>query len=87
MPKHPRGRGRIGGAAVVVILFLISVGAMQAAGQTSVTTYHYDTNRTGWNRTESVLTPANVTSILPPALRWSSYAFAASTSDAALKCR
>jgi len=62
MPKHPRGRGRIGGAAVVVILFLISVGAMQAAGQTSVTTYHYDTNRTGWNRTESVLTPANVTS-------------------------
>jgi hypothetical protein len=33
-----------------------------AAGQTAVTTYHYDNYRTGWNQSESVLTPANVTS-------------------------
>jgi hypothetical protein len=31
-----------------------------AAGQTSVTTYHYDNYRTGWNQNESTLTPANV---------------------------
>jgi len=29
-------------------------------GQASVTTYHYDTYRTGWNQHESVLTPVNV---------------------------
>jgi hypothetical protein len=29
-------------------------------GQASVTTYHNDTYRTGWNQNESVLTPANV---------------------------
>jgi hypothetical protein len=31
-----------------------------AAGQVAVTTYHYDNNRTGWNKHETVLTPANV---------------------------
>jgi hypothetical protein len=36
------------------------VSALLAAGQTAVTTYHYDNNRTGWNQNESVLTPANV---------------------------
>lgn len=44
----------------LVILALISVNAQQALGQTAVTTYHYDNNRTGWNPHESVLTPANV---------------------------
>jgi hypothetical protein len=33
---------------------------MPAAAQTSVTTYHNDNYRTGWNKTESVLTPATV---------------------------
>jgi hypothetical protein len=28
--------------------------------QTSITTHHYDNYRTGWNQTETVLTPANV---------------------------
>jgi len=32
--------------------------ALPAVGQTSVTTYHNDNYRTGWNQTESVLTPA-----------------------------
>jgi hypothetical protein len=33
---------------------------LPAAGQVAVTTYHYDNNRTGWNKHETVLTPANV---------------------------
>ena len=31
-----------------------------ATAQTAVTTYHNDNYRTGWNSTETVLTPANV---------------------------
>lgn len=42
------------------ILLLIGASCAVAAGQISVTTYHYDNNRTGWNRQESILTPANV---------------------------
>lgn len=42
------------------ILLLLCNVAVLAASQTSVTTYHYDNNRTGWNSTESILTPANV---------------------------
>jgi len=34
--------------------------ATLAAGQTAITTYHVDNNRTGWNSHETVLTPANV---------------------------
>jgi hypothetical protein len=45
--------------AVGVITFL-AAGAIVASAQTAVTTYHNDNNRTGWNKTESVLTPANV---------------------------
>ncbi len=51
---------RIGGAGVLAVLVCISVSALLAAGQTAVTTYHYDNNRTGWNQNESVLTPASV---------------------------
>ena len=32
------------------------------AGQESITTYHYDNFRTGWNQKETTLTPANVAS-------------------------
>ena len=42
---------------VIPAVFLIAVSAL---AQTSVTTYHYDTYRTGWNNTETTLTPANV---------------------------
>jgi hypothetical protein len=48
------------GAAAFTVLMFISVSALLAVGQTAVTTYHYDNNRTGWNPSESVLTPANV---------------------------
>lgn len=34
--------------------------ALTAVAQTSVTTYHNDNYRTGWNSTETTLTPANV---------------------------
>jgi hypothetical protein len=33
-----------------------------AASQVAITTYHVDTNRTGWNSQETTLTPANVNS-------------------------
>ncbi|HKH98978.1 MAG TPA: hypothetical protein VJ999_07715 [Candidatus Sulfotelmatobacter sp.] len=39
---------------------LILCGALEAAGQISVSTYHYDNYRTGWNPNETVLTRANV---------------------------
>ena len=60
MPGSRGVRRRIGGTAVLTVLILIGAGALLAAGQTSVTTYHYDNYRTGWNRKETVLTPANV---------------------------
>ena len=39
---------------------LIFFTATLATGQTSITTYHVDNNRTGWNSHETILTPANV---------------------------
>jgi hypothetical protein len=59
MAKHGKGNCRVGSTAVLAVLF-ISVSALLAAGQTTVTTYHYDNYRTGWNQNESALTPANV---------------------------
>lgn len=44
------------GMAVLVCLVLTS----WLSAQTSVTTYHNDNYRTGWNSSETVLTPANV---------------------------
>jgi hypothetical protein len=52
--------GLAGIVSLVVILFLAD--ASTAAAQTAVTTYHYDNYRTGWNSSETVLTPANVNS-------------------------
>jgi hypothetical protein len=42
------------------LAFLIVFSSLLATSQVSVTTYHYDNNRTGWNQQETVLTPANV---------------------------
>jgi hypothetical protein len=61
MPRNRQGSCRIVSAAVFTILLFISLNSKLAAGQTAVTTYHYDNYRTGWNQNESVLTPANVT--------------------------
>jgi hypothetical protein len=63
MPKLRKGNNRTGASTLVAagfIVLLISMTALLAAGQTAVTTYHYDNNRTGWNPNELVLTPANV---------------------------
>jgi hypothetical protein len=62
MSKLRQAMRRIGSVVVpaVAILSLLSVSALLASAQTAVTTYHYDNYRTGWNQSESVLTPANV---------------------------
>jgi len=51
-------RGLAGIACLVSVLFFTN--AVTAYTQTAVTTYHNDNFRTGWNSTETVLTPANV---------------------------
>jgi hypothetical protein len=43
-----------------VLSALLLLFSSLATAQISVTTYHYDNNRTGWNNRETVLTPANV---------------------------
>jgi hypothetical protein len=48
------------GLLFVCIFFLAN--AFTALAQTSVTTYHNDNYRTGWNSSETVLTPATVAS-------------------------
>ncbi len=60
MPNN-RKRNSIGVMPGLAALVFIGASAL-AAGQTAVTTYHYDNYRTGWNQNESVLTPANVKS-------------------------
>ncbi len=52
-------RGATAAHAVAFVAFM-SASALLATAQTAVTTYHYDNNRTGWNKSETVLTPANV---------------------------
>jgi hypothetical protein len=47
---------------VLILSFLLVAHALTAAAQVSVTTYHYDNYRTGWNSRETILTPANVAS-------------------------
>jgi hypothetical protein len=58
MPRDRRSSGHC--ATAFLTAFILFGGAFLAAAQTSVTTYHYDNYRTGWNQKESVLTPANV---------------------------
>lgn len=45
-----------------MVLAGLGLATLGAAGQTAITTYHYDNHRTGWNQSETVLTPANVNS-------------------------
>ena len=47
---------------VLACLTLTMAGSTAALGQVSVTTYHYDNFRTGWNSHETALTPAAVRS-------------------------
>ena len=47
---------------LTLALTLMIFTALSAVAQVSVTTYHYDRKRTGWNPSESVLTPTAVAS-------------------------
>jgi len=46
--------------AMVTLTFTLFLAC--AAAQVAIPTYHYDNYRTGWNQSETVLTPANVNS-------------------------
>jgi len=54
----PRNSRLCSGA--ILFASLISFSGAIAAGQVSVTTYHNDNYRTGWNNQETALTPASV---------------------------
>jgi hypothetical protein len=57
MPLRSRNSfARIKPALLTLALFATTL----ATGQTAITTYHMDNNRTGWNSHETILTPANV---------------------------
>lgn len=51
---------RLVGLVGIASFIFVFVFAYAAAAQTSVITYHNDNYRTGWNSTETVLTPASV---------------------------
>lgn len=51
-------RELVGNASLALVVLLAN--ALTAAAQTAVTTYHNDNYRTGWNNTETTLTPSNV---------------------------
>ena len=55
----PKCHFRLVRTALPVALIFFSAIAL---AQVSITTYHYDNNRTGWNQHETVLTPTNVAS-------------------------
>lgn len=52
---HARGL-----AGFASLAFVILLANTFTAAQTAVTTYHNDNYRTGWNNTETILTPSNV---------------------------
>lgn len=56
MPLHTQYYSRVVLSLSASIVFAASL----ALAQTSITTYHVDNNRTGWNSHETLLTPANV---------------------------
>ncbi len=57
--RNDHARGLAGIPSLVYILILLA-DASTAVAQTAVTTYHNDNFRTGWNASETLLTPANV---------------------------
>jgi len=60
MSGYRKAYCRIGGWTFLAILVFINSTTLLSVGQIAITTYHYDNNRTGWNQSETVLTPANV---------------------------
>ena len=45
-----------------ILTLSLSLTAILAEAQTAITTYHYNPQRTGWNSTETTLTPSSVAS-------------------------
>jgi hypothetical protein len=60
LPLRPRAQGCTLAESVAIALLLFLAGIPSLSAQTAVTTYHNNNYRTGWNSTETVLTPANV---------------------------
>jgi len=63
--SYAQATGLPGVVRLALIFFLASAflaSALTAAAQVAVTTYHYDNYRTGWNSSETLLTPASVAS-------------------------
>jgi hypothetical protein len=56
----PRAHKSDAAGALSALVVLLTVSVPAGAGQTSITTYHYDNYRTGWNQTETVLKPSTV---------------------------
>ena len=52
----------ISAVALVILAIAHSVTAQTTGNSVAITTYHYNNYRTGWNRSESKLTPTNVSS-------------------------
>jgi hypothetical protein len=48
------------GLTALVLFWMSGPSVVRAFAQASVTTYHNDNNRMGWNRNETILTPAKV---------------------------
>src|SRR5271156_4010671 len=51
---------RFVGCALALANWTVGTAGAATQGGTNVLTYHYDTLRTGWDQTETTLTPANV---------------------------
>lgn len=62
MRRHQNRKRSSAGITSLGLLLLLVLSAGSARSQISITTYHYDNYRTGWNSSESALTPANVNS-------------------------
>ncbi|HTV32404.1 MAG TPA: hypothetical protein VME69_04775, partial [Methylocella sp.] len=46
----------------LIFILSLSLGSCTALAQTAILTHHYNTARTGWNPTETQLTPQTVAS-------------------------
>jgi hypothetical protein len=62
MPLRRSARIRSVAESAGLTLMCLLAGLSSVLGQTAVLTYHNNNYRTGWNSTETTLTPANVTS-------------------------
>jgi outer membrane protein assembly factor BamB len=60
MPAQQKTKPSASRMLGLVLPLFVAASTLLARGQTSVTTYHYDNFRTGWNSHETKLTPANV---------------------------